>query len=419
MTDREDTNKTVVDVASEYGRLRAVLLHRPGVEIERMTPLTSHDALFSDILSKDIVDREYATFSGVFEKWCDVYYVEDILAVLLDDDDLRDKLLRDCCQIDGVSNLYEQLIAHPSSLLAKELIEGVEYHADTDPIQLKDSRYVLRPLYNLFFTRDASSSLYNEVLINTMSFDVRQRETLLYRAIFDQYFRTPMFCAAESDVQARTEGGDIHVAGTDLLCVGEGIRTNRKGILQLAKHFANQRDHFRILVQELPKSPDSFIHLDMVFTFLGAHDCMVYPDMLMKKRLFSGKATTLITCDNGNITYHEYNDIVSGLEACGMEMKPVLCGGLDPWNQDREQWHSGANFFCLGDGKVIGYRRNNHTIDALNRAGFEVLNAEDICSGAVDLDTYNRFVVTFPGSELPRGGGGARCMTMPLRRDTV
>lgn len=417
MTDTQDTTKTKVNVSSEYGKLQAVLLHRPGVEIERMTPLTAHEALYSDILAKNIVDKEYASFSGVFEKWCKVYYVEDILALLMDDDDLRDRMVRRSCELENCPQMYGELVGLDNVSLAKSLIEGVEYH--NDDYSFNGHRYALRPLYNLFFTRDASSSLYDKVLINTMSFDVRRRETLIYRAIFENYFRTETFWASATDPQARTEGGDVHVAGDDLLCIGEGIRTNRQGIMQLAKRFAKERPKFRILVQELPHQPDSFIHLDMVFTFLGRHHCMTYRPMLLKDGLFAGKATTLIECDGGKIRTREYNNILDGLKACGREMEPVTCGGFDPWVQDREQWHSGANFFCLGDGKVIGYQRNVHTIEALSQAGFEVLDADDVCAGKVSMDDYSRFVVTFKASELPRGGGGARCMTMPINRDAV
>ena len=98
-------------------------------------------------------------------------------------------------------------------------------------------------------------------------------------------------------------------------------------------------------------------------------------------------------------------------------MEPVLCGGSDSWVQLREQWHSGANFFALDDNKVMGYRRNTHTIDALDKAGFSVLQAEDIVSGKISMNDYEKFVAVFPGSELPRAGGGARCMTMPILRE--
>ena len=298
--------------------------------------------------------------------------------------------------------------------LARVLIEGYE-NPQWDG--LSEDRYLLEPLYNLFFTRDASSTVYNRVLINSMSFEVRERETLIYEAIFRHFFGVELLNATQWNNKARTEGGDVHIASPDLLCVGEGIRTNAKGIEYLAQTFARERDHFNILVQELPHDPESFIHLDMVFTFLGSHQCMAFEPMLKKNGLFSDKDTTLISIDNGKISYRQVPNILKGLEQLGWDIDPVIGGGSDPWVQLREQWHSGANFFSIGDGKVIGYRRNVHTIEALDHAGFAVLNSEDILSGKVSMDDYEKFVATFPGAELPRAGGGARCMTMPILRD--
>ena len=405
----------MVNVASETGRLRAVLLHRPGVEIERMTPLNAAHALYSDILNKPIVDTEYHYFSGVLEKWTDVYYVEDILEQLLDDADVRRHLVEESCDMDNCDdNVAEQLMQLDSAELARVLIEGYEV-PDWDCVS--DDRYLLKPLYNLFFTRDASSTVFNRVLINSMSFEVRERETLIYEAIFRHFFKVDTLNAMEWDRDARTEGGDVHIAAPDLLCIGQGIRTNTKGIKYLAQTFAKEREHFNILVQELPQKPESFIHLDMVFTFLGKHQCMALEPMLRKTGLFAGKDTTLISIDGGKISYTKYPNIIRGLEHLGWDIEPVIGGGSDPWNQLREQWHSGANFFSLGDGKIMGYRRNTHTIDALDRAGFAVLKAEDIVEGRVKMEDYDKFVAAFPGSELPRAGGGARCMTMPILRD--
>lgn len=402
-----------VNVKSEYGRLNAVLLHRPGVEIERMTPENASKALYSDILNKPIVDVEYSNFCGVLERWTKVYYVTDLVAELLDDETMKTFLVNESCKQDKCEDLIEELMTHDSRTLAKELIEGVECK---DWKQCGE-RYRLKPLYNLFFTRDASSSVYDRVLINSMSFDVRQRETLLYKSIFENYFGAETLCASAWQGDARTEGGDVQIARHNLLCIGNGIRTNKKGIEYLAQTFAKERQQFDIISQELPQAPESFIHLDMVFTFLGAHQCMAYEPMLSKTGHFAGKATTLIHIEDGKMTYREYPNILHALKSVGMEMEPVLCGGEDPWNQQREQWHSGANFFALGDGKVLGYHRNSHTIDALDKAGFAILPAEDICSGKVDMHQYDKFVAAFKASELPRGGGGARCMTMPINRD--
>ncbi|MBR4506073.1 MAG: arginine deiminase [Bacteroidales bacterium] len=404
-----------VNVASETGRLRAVLLHRPGVEIERMTPLNAAHALYSDILNKPIVDTEYANFCGVLEKWTKVYYVEDILERLLADGEVRRYLVEESCDMDDCEDdLAEKLMDLTDKELAAALIEGYE---DPEWDGASDDRYLLKPLYNLFFTRDASSTVYNRVLVNSMSFEVRERETLIYEAIFKHFFNVGTLNAMQSDRDARTEGGDVQIASKDLLCIGQGIRTNTKGIKYLAQTFAQEREQFNILVQELPKSPESFIHLDMVFTFLGRHQCMVFEPMLKKTGLFAGKDTTLISIYKGNISYRKVNNIVEGLNSLGWEMEPVIGGGCDPWVQLREQWHSGCNFFSLGDGKVIGYRRNTKTIEALDKAGFAVLNAEDIVSGKVRMEDYEKFVAAFPGSELPRAGSGARCMTMPILRD--
>jgi len=405
-----------VNVSSETGRLRAVLLHRPGVEIERMTPMNANAALYSDILNKPIVDEEYKNFCGVLEKWSQVYYVQDILEKLLEDDSIREQLLADSLHgySEKTATVIEQVAGNDPKKLAKILIEGCE---DPDWNGMQENRYLLKPLYNLFFTRDASSTVYNRVLINSMSFEVRERESLIYSAIFRHFFGVETLNAMAWNPYARTEGGDVQIASSDTLCIGQGIRTNRKGIEYLAQTFAKEREHFNILVQELPMAPDSFIHLDMVFTFLGKHQCMVFEPMLKKQGLFVGKDTTLITIDHGKISYRYVNNMLDGLNGLGWDIEPVIGGGTDPWVQLREQWHSGANFFSMGDGKILGYRRNTHTIDALDKAGFAVLNAEDIVAGKVDMNSYEKFVAAFPGSELPRAGGGARCMTMPILRD--
>ena len=139
----------------------------------------------------------------------------------------------------------------------------------------------------------------------------------------------------------------------------------------------------------------------------------------MKNSYYSQYKTTHIVIDNGKITYHEKPNFMAGTRDLGFDLEPVFCGGNDYWMQQREQWHSGANFFALGEGKVIGYQRNTNTIEAMAKAGFAVLDADDICQGKVDMNDYEKFVATFAASELPRGGGGARCMTMPINRNEV
>ena len=417
-------NPCKVNVSSETGRLRAVLLHQPGKEIERMTPLNASHALYSDILDKYTVDHEYAYFCSILERWTKVYYIKDVLEELMKDENVRESMVRKSLHHDQTSRLsklnssegrlVDQLLDLPLPDLTRVLIEGYE-NPKWDGHS--DDRYLLNPLYNLFFTRDASSTIYDRVLINSMSFEVRERESLIFDSIFRHFFKVDTFNASLADSRARTEGGDIQIASPDVLCLGYGIRTNSIGIEYLAETFAKERKTFSILVQELPLKPESFIHLDMVFTFLGQHSCMAFEPMLKKQGLFANKDTTLISIDNGRIKYRRVNNMLEGLRRLRLDMEPVLCGGSDSWVQLREQWHSGANFFALGNNKVMGYRRNTHTIDALEKAGFSVLNAEDIVSGKTDMLDYQKFVAVFPSSELPRAGGGARCMTMPILRD--
>lgn len=417
--EQEMPTPCTVNVGSETGRLRAVLLHRPGMEIERMTPSNATQALYSDILNKPLVDEEYGNFSGVLERWAKVYYVEDIIALLMNDDKLKTLLLeqnlahypetsrnrlRDIFEKEGFDNRQ----------LTRFLLEGFE---DPEWDGKSDKRFLLKPLYNLFYARDASSTIYDRVLINSMSFDVRRRESHIYESIFKYFFKVDTLNAKLWDSEAHTEGGDVQIASPDLLCVGQSVRTNQKGLQYLAETFAKEREHFNILIQHLPFKPSSFIHLDMAFTFLGKHQCMIYEPMLKKQGVFSTMETTLISIDHGKFSYRTVDNMIDGLRLLDWDIDPIIVGGHDPWIQEREQWHSGANFFALDDCRILGYRRNTHTIDALDKAGFAVLNAEDIVKGKVDMNDYQKFIATMPGSELPRGGGGARCMTMPILRD--
>lgn len=408
-----------VQLNSEIGKLNAVLLHRPGVEIERMTPENAHAALYSDILNQRIAAKEYDNFAGVLSKFTKTYFVTDLLAEILANSDVKQRLVKQSCNWDNCEFLADELCSMSAKDLAKILIEGFEYRKGVDPSKYESERYILKPLYNLFFTRDASSSMYEKVLLNSMSYKVRERETLIFKEIFEIYFGCETLMAKNWHPEARTEGGDVMIARDDVLFLGNGMRTNKKGIEFLVENFRTTRDKFNILYQELPSEPDSFIHLDMVFTFLGSNECMMYEPLIAKFSKYANFQTTHIQIENGKVTYHQKPNFLQGVKDLGFDMRPIICGGNDEWEQAREQWHSGANFFCMESGKILGYERNINTINALDKAGFNILNAEDICKGKVDMNDYKKFVAAFAGSELPRGGGGARCMTMPINRDAV
>lgn len=406
-----------IEINSEIGRLKGVILHKPGTEIEQMTPQTTHHALYSDLLNLKIASKEYSYFQEALSSWCETYEVTDLLEKVLDIRSARIELIKQILSREKKDFLYLELLDLPSNILAKYLIEGYPFVEGQHPEQYREGRFVLDPLYNLFFTRDASSSLYNHVFIHAMRTEVRARESLVMESIFKYIFNTETINPKLISQEASTEGGDFLIAKKDILFVGNGLRTNKKGIEFLCNYFAARKPKQKILVQELPQTLDSFIHLDMVFNFLSQNECIAYTPLICKQN--SGFNTTIIEIDNGKISFKEEKNFLQATKTLGFDLKPIACGGEDSWIQQREQWHSGANFFCMGEGKIIGYERNTYTIEELDKNGFDVVRAQDIAEKKDTLANHSKCVVTVEASELPRGCGGARCMTMPVFRQEV
>ena len=417
-------NRIKINVSSEIGRLDAVLLHPPGAEVENMTPRNVQRALYSDILNLSIAREEYRQLQGVLSKVADVYIMDDLLAKVLDNPESRTGLLQRICVSEDATDYYGLLLDMPSRTLAKVLIEGLPARIDTLTAFLKNEYYALYPLYNFYFTRDAAVTIGGSALVCRMANKVRMRESYIMDAICRSSGVFDCRVVDANDFQPQNspimmEGGDIIVAREDILLLGNGCRTSSQGIDFMIERFRREHDkgRYHVIVQQLPSEPESFIHLDMVFTFLDRDKCMIFEPLILGDNQYQ---TVHITISDGKVSkITSAPDILTVLRRLGMDLEPVVCGGPDEWDQEREQWHSGANCFAFAPGKVITYARNIHTLEELDRAGFSVVSADDVISGKVHVDGDGQYAVTVAGSELPRGGGGARCMTMPLSRREV
>lgn len=414
-------------VHSEFGQLEGVIIHQPGSEVENMTPENAERALYSDILNLSIASREFAQLEGVLKTVTKVFSVSDLLTDIFHQEVVKLKLLEKICGEESSGCNVSDLMHYPPQELSKLLIEGIVLEKNNLTNYLSGERFLLRPLHNLFFTRDSAMGMNNHMVIGKMANPVRERETVVMEAIFNYHpdIETQTLNPASPNPgiifnpKSTLEGGDFQVAREDVFVIGTGVRTSTQGIDFIIENIKQiKKEPHHIIVQELPSTPESFIHLDMVFTMLDYDTCMIYEQVITKMNRLR---TIHIKIDNGKVAcIEEVPNIMAALKKLGIDLKPVLCGGKnDTWIQEREQWHSGANFLAFAPGKVIGYERNSHTIDALSNEGFAVLKANDVIEKKVSVDDYEKCVVLIAGSELARGGGGARCMTMPIRRSEL
>lgn len=412
-----DSDRITVNVNSEIGKLQHVLVHTPGLELENMTPESAHIFLFSDILNVQVAQKEYGYFKKVLQKAAQVHEVRDLLTDILQNENIKFALVDRICKAENKAFLNNYLKALDAKELSRQLIEGV---CLKDVTYINNERYALLPLPNLFFMRDASFSMYDNIMISSMASPVRVRECMILEAIYSLH---PLFEAKvvnpvlKYDIHGigTVEGGDVQIVRDDIVICGLGSRTNMHGVEALVEHLKTRPGVKHLIFQELPPTPESFIHLDMVFTMLDVDKCMAYKPVIMN----SNFKTFHITIDGQKALGKEVPNLIDALNSLGVNVEPVFCGGGDDNFGPREQWHSGCNFFCLEPGKFIGYGRNQHTLQALNDAGFNIITAADVVNNRVNLSTTKRCIIAFEGNELSRGGGGARCMTMPLQRMSV
>ncbi len=425
-----------IRVDSEIGRLRRVLVHRPGREIDRMVPSRMEQLLFDDILDGDEARFEHDLFVQVLEKaGVEALPAQRLLGEVLEMEKPRRRLLDELHQDYGVTrdtmSRLEELVPEE---LAAALIEGLLPATEEDGGPgARPPFFDLQPLPNYFFQRDPQVVLGNRVVISSMATDAREREPLLARMLFDYHPALQQYAALfEIEVPPSgaphhnphyayptLEGGDVVVVSREIVCIGLSERTNRRGVEVLAEYLRLEETPFRhLILVELPRKR-SYMHLDTVFTIIDRGTCLAYLPVVTPGGPESAHVY-YVDLYARELTFAVRSSLLGTLAGLGVELDVVPCGGAEEVvDQQREQWTDGANAFAVAPGVILLYRRNRKTVAELGRRGWRVLTQEDVLSGSEPLLDGRPAVVTLLSNELSRARGGARCMTMPVERDEL
>lgn len=407
-----------INLNSEIGELETVVVHTPGQELENMTPATAAEVLYDDILSLPLALAEHRQLTGVLDKVARVIEFRSLLADVLERERVRRALVEELCLLFDCPELIAELIETDSVALASQLIQGTPKRVDSLKNFLDPSRYAIPPLPNAFFTRDATMCLNDRVIIGSMAFRARVAEALLLKAVFKYHPKISgngfyYDGTANPDSDVTIEGGDLLVIRENLVVIGYGERTSVDGIDRLMRSIASQGPVTDFIVVEIPKTRAT-IHLDMIFTMVDRDACVAFPPLITGSQRCRAYHCRFEGGQGARITQHD--GVLEALKTLDVDLEPIACGGTDDFHQEREQWSSGANFFAFGPGRILGYRHNVHTLDALSASGFEIVDASDVIDGSSQIPDTGRVAVSIDGAELSRGGGGCRCMTMPLAR---
>lgn len=432
-----------VHIESEIGPLEQVLVHRPGLEIERMTQHELEGLLFDDILSPTDAALEHDLMTDIIRgQGAEVLYVEDLLTEALHEAPARDvrDLVDAVCTLAGARELHEMLADWAPDRLARALVSGVLWPEVTDAppslARMRASFYdpshlALRPQPNLMFMRDPCMSVYDRVVVGSMATAARAREPYLVE--FAIHWATEAASAGylrvgDLDMAPNLrclEGGDLLVVSPRFLLVGCSERTRAQAIEEFAHAglFDAFPDLERIYAVLMPEAR-SVMHLDTILTQIDQRTFLGYRPLLCGEGETEAMPVAVLErrSEPRLLDGHTIIDVLKG-ELGDIELVP--CGGDDRIRQDREQWTDGANAFCLAPGKILLYSRNVGTVEALKERGYAAvllnvaqppeLRAQLIREGF----EQERCVFCFSGSELSRARGGGRCLTMPLSRRSL
>ncbi|MEZ0334249.1 MAG: arginine deiminase family protein, partial [Gemmatimonadales bacterium] len=404
-----------VEVTSEIGELESVLVHTPGPELEAVTPGNREDFLYDDIIDLEIAQREHRQFVSVLRRFAQVYQVRDLLTEILSEQQARDFLLTKTMDVVPDDELAQQLSTMPAAQIVEMLIQGTREESGPITLALNEEGFAFPPLPNLFFPRDIGMVIGRHAVVGSMRYGVRWTEELLIKALFQFHPELAnaglLYDGSEEKRSNYTlEGGDVHYLRPDLLVVGFSERTSPAALDTLCETVFARGLVTDVIIIVLPKAPTA-IHLDMIFSQVDRELCVVYPpSFLGPERL------PVLHRRKGEDGVRERPDFFTAARELGLSLEPILAGGGNRTRQDREQWSSACNFLAVRPGTIISYRRNDATLCELEAAGFRLVPAVNFLAFDDWREAKHRTAITVEGSELARGGGGPRCMSLPLRR---